>query len=76
MEREIRERLSAYLQGEITLEDFRAWLIDQVWDKPDAPKVAHAIEYLIDEAALGNLSRSRLDVELRDLARQRTRELV
>ena len=76
MEQDIRERLGAYLQGEITRVDFREWLSDQTWDNPDAPKVAHAIEYVIDEAALGRLSRSQLDAALRELMAQRTRELV
>jgi hypothetical protein len=76
VERDIRERLGAYLQGEITLVDFREWLSDQTWDNPDAPKVAHAIEYVIDEAALGNLSRSQMDAALRELVAQRAHELV
>ena len=68
MEQEIRDQLDAYLRGQLSLEDFRAWLLERTWDNPHAPQVAHAIEYFMDEASSGHLSLKEMKEELRQLA--------
>lgn len=68
MEAEIRDKLSAYLRGDVTLKELRAWLAQRTWNQEDVPKVAYAAAYFIDEAASGNVSKSKLDDELRRLA--------
>lgn len=67
MEAEVRERLDIYLRGDGTLDDLRRWLVERTWGNPDAPELAHAVEYLLDEAASGTFSRKQLDRELRVL---------
>lgn len=52
----ILDRLDTYLRGKLSLAAFREWLVDQTWDNPDAPQVAHEIEFLIDEAAGGAMT--------------------
>jgi hypothetical protein len=76
-EAEIWYALEAYLRGGATrLKELRSFLLDRTLDKPDAPPVAHVIEYLIDEAASGAITRFELDAELRALARTRKPEYV
>jgi hypothetical protein len=71
VESEIRQKLNAYLRGDLALADFRAWLIQRTWNETDTPEMAHAISYYMDEAASGNLSERKLDEELRRLAASR-----
>jgi hypothetical protein len=48
----------------LSLAQFRDLLFEQTWDHPEAPPVAHEIEYLVDEAASGNLTLPELRDEL------------
>jgi hypothetical protein len=67
VEEEIRQQLEAYLRGALSLEEFRSWLLERTWDNPSVPKIAHEVEFLIDEAALGGLSRKQMDARLSSL---------
>lgn len=68
MEHEIREALNAYLRGQLSLKDFQAWLVERTWDSPNAPRLAHEIEYLIDETTSGNLDLPDLNARLHAVA--------
>jgi hypothetical protein len=68
VEQEIRAALEAYLRGDLSLRDLRSWLLERTVEGSNAPQVAYAIEYLIDEAASGNFSRKQLDSELTAIA--------
>lgn len=68
MENEILERLAAYIDGRVSLDDFQAWLVSQTWDR-EAPQLAYEIELLLAEATSDHLSREELDAALREIAR-------
>ena len=71
MEEEIRAQLEAYLRDDLSLEELRTWLLERTWENRDAPKIAHEVEFLIDEASLGGLSRKQLNARLSSLVHSR-----
>jgi len=75
-EDKIREALVAYLRGDINLSNFRELLLGVTIDNAEAPQLAHAIEFFLDEAASGQLQKPALDEELRRLVHVRASELV
>jgi len=46
---EIRERLAAYVVGELTLPEFDAWFTSVTWDSPVVSDVAGEVELAVDE---------------------------
>ena len=65
-ESEVREKLTAHLQGHMSLDDFDDWLVAHSWNmhqdsSPSAQELVSAIELSLFEHSSGHLS----DAELR-----------
>lgn len=59
--------LRDYLAGGIALDDLRDCLAAVTFE-PNAPSLAHAIEHIIDEAALGRMSSTEMTAALQKLS--------
>ena len=69
-ESEIRGWLARYLAGEIPLEEFEDWLVQQIWNMQEgspeaAQKLASAIELRLAEHSSGHLTEEELQREFR-----------
>ena len=74
LEATIRYRLISYLTGDISLDEFTAWLVGATWNiestgDVDASQLAYAIELSLAEHSSGLLNLEELKSELRDLSR-------
>ena len=66
---QIREEISHYLDGKISLDHFEDWLVQQSWNMhldsdKDAQKLVAAIELRLGEYSSGHLTRDELRTEL------------
>lgn len=69
---EIRERLAAYLRGDIALREFADWVLSVAWNAneekdPSAARLAYEIEILLFETSNGDRTEDELRQELSSL---------
>ncbi|HET8524020.1 MAG TPA: hypothetical protein VFL82_12340 [Thermomicrobiales bacterium] len=69
----IREQLNEYLIGNLTLDDFKDWLVGVSWDFPDgqqptAARLAIRIKHRLAEQSSGYCSEEEMKELLRPLA--------
>jgi len=72
-ENAVRDRLLRFLQNQLSLEAFEAWLVSESWDmhrdsSPSAQNLVVAIELLLAERSSSELSDARFRNELASLA--------
>ena len=71
-ESEVRERLLAFLRGDLSLDDFEDWLVISSWDmhldsEPGAQELVWAIELALSEHSSRHLSYDGLEQEFGNL---------
>jgi len=76
-ENQIRERLSRYLRGEISLDRFEDWFVEGSWNmhlhsEEAAQKLAAAVELRLAEYSSGHLDEASLRNELLPLVNKST----
>lgn len=74
LELAIRERLAAYLDGEMSLDDFKDWLVGATWDveqsgEPAAIDLAYDVKLLLAEHSSEGFPETELRTLLRLLHR-------
>ena len=67
----IRERVTAYLAGDLTRSQFQDWLVANTWDveqrgDPQATDLIYEIKLALAEHSRGDIGRTELDDRLRD----------
>jgi hypothetical protein len=67
----IRERVTAYLAGELTRPELQEWLVAETWDvdqsgDPQAIDLTYEIKLALAEHSRGDISRTALHDRLRD----------
>ena len=67
----IRERVTAYLAGDLTRAQFQEWLVANTWDveqrgDPQATDLTYEIKLALAEHSRGDISRTQLQDRLRD----------
>ena len=68
---DIRERVTAYLAGELTRSQFQEWLVANTWDveqrgDSQATDLTYEIKLALAEHSRGDISRTQLQDRLRD----------
>ncbi len=67
LERDIRDHLLAYLNGDATLDQFKDWLISKTWRMPDGiDSAAIELSYEVQLALADQSSGLTTETELRD----------
>ncbi len=72
--KEFREELADYLTGEIALDAFEDWFVQNSWNAkdgdPDERRWVHGVELFLSEFSSGHLSESELRKQLRPFVTQ------
>jgi hypothetical protein len=68
---DIRERVTAFLAGELTRTQFQEWLVANTWDveqrgDPQATDLTYEIKLALAEQSRGDISQTELHERLRD----------
>lgn len=75
LELAVRQHLTDYLAGNLSLDEFKDWLVGATWDvertaDADTQRLTYDIKLALAEESSGFVSTAEMDEELRSIARR------